>query len=67
MWLIGGETGAGNTKEVWTSTDGVTWNQEADGDFDGRGFWGAAILNNAIYLAGGYSTAATSEVWRYGN
>jgi leucine-zipper-like transcriptional regulator 1 len=78
LWVIGGSTGASiSLNDVWTSTDGIVWNQVlANGaagptHFEGR--WGHATLvhNNLLWIIGGadgYPAPSTSsygysDVW----
>ena len=53
----GGNTdfGAGNTNDVWSTSDGRSWQRLADGPWSARGDFGVAA-DDQIYLAGGQSS-----------
>lgn len=76
MWVIGGFSSGGNNNDVWSSTNGITWNQVlANGvssitHFSKRWGFSALVYNNAMWLMGGASgistgavTAVFNDVW----
>jgi hypothetical protein len=76
MWVIGGYSSGKSNNDVWTSTDGVTWNKAvASAPFPGRWGMSTLVFNNAIWLMSGASgitpnsdpTAAYGDVWTSNN
>ena len=59
LWMIcGGGTGGGAgdpRKSVWTSTDGVVWNQEPDFAGSKRYYTDLCVWDNKIWVVGGYN------------
>ncbi|MCB9034560.1 MAG: hypothetical protein H6553_12035 [Chitinophagales bacterium] len=70
IWLVGGELADGYTHDnaVWSSTDGITWNEVlADGHTQFLPVAGGALLtfNNKMWLIGGFLEGARSrnKIW----
>jgi len=59
LWVIGGYTHTGSGRDgndVWSSSDGVTWElATAEAGFSGRSGHAAIVFNNRIWLIGGAS------------
>ena len=72
LYLIGGLDGRNRLNDVWKSTDGRSWTRVlTDTDsppstqFPRRNLHATVVLNNAIYLTGGYDgTNALNDVWK---
>ena len=68
IYVIAGLTPSGNLNDVWKSADrGVSWNQTtATAAFSARRFTTAEVLNDALYLMGGFTGIHPSlnDVWR---
>lgn len=67
LWLFGGqdaEIQATALQDTWSSPDGVTWTQEADGnDILARGA-SMVVFDDKIWLIGGYDNPTNyDEVW----
>jgi leucine-zipper-like transcriptional regulator 1 len=62
MWVIGGWDGK-DRNDVWTSTDGVNWDEvTAAAQFQGRWGFACTVYNNEIWvMAGANSTNFTSD------
>ena len=63
----GGGAGAALFDEVWKSTNGgVSWTQiaKATARFSPRHNHGSVVLNDTIYVIGGYSNDFTNDVWK---
>lgn len=69
--FFGNNTGRMDSNNVWSSTDGVTWNQLTGwAEWDGRDFLSYAVFNDRLWLMGGDTMQGNSnEVWasRYGD
>lgn len=68
MWVIGGVTNGGSAglTDIWSSSDGINWTQHTPSGafFNGRFHQQIAVLNNKLFLIGGYdSGSAYSDVW----
>ncbi|HOY67939.1 MAG TPA: Ig-like domain-containing protein [Candidatus Ozemobacteraceae bacterium] len=75
LWVIGGSDGFTFFNDVWSSADGVTWQQElahtetpGASQFGGRTNHACAVFNNRIWLTGGYIDTGTGldvtdDVW----
>ena len=65
LWLIGGgQSGYGN--DVWSSSDGVTWNQKtAAAGFAPRRYPQALVFNNKLWVIGGFSSSLNylNDIW----
>jgi hypothetical protein len=67
MWIIGGrvDTTPVYTSEVWSSSDGLSW-QLVTGEaaFSPRGWHSSVVFDNRMWVIGGMTeTGLTSEVW----
>src|SRR6185436_13868367 len=67
MWVIAG-SGSTGLNDVWSTTDGIQWNQAAAAaPFPGRYTMGALVLNNQIWVIGGNNTGGgggdRNDVW----
>lgn len=65
MWVIGGKMAGGTyTNEVWSSSDGETWDLAGLGGFSGRMMQASVVFKGKLWVIGGQATyQATSEVW----
>lgn len=76
LWVIGGLVYNGDDtnwfNDVWSSEDGVSWEQVTESaDFSPRGHFQAAAFNDALYIIGGSigigtggAESFTNEVWK---
>ena len=80
MWILGGLVIDSGTEtyqdvnDVWTSTDGVTWNQVSSvSPWQAREFFGAVSLGGEMFVMGGFADAGAAvkageshlnDVWR---
>jgi dihydrofolate reductase len=69
MWVIGGQ-GSNNTykKDVWHSTNGVTWKQAtATAAFSARNSHTSVVFDNKMWVIGGFDgsggTSSKNDVW----
>jgi len=62
MWVFGGY-GSGTTYNVWSSSDGINWVEEASAIWMGRRYVGSCVFNNKMYVSCGYTTASLDDVW----
>jgi prepilin-type N-terminal cleavage/methylation domain-containing protein len=65
MWVIGGSTGIVQ-KDVWKSTDGLTWSLiNGSCSWDGKSQYAGLVYDNAMWLMGGYQVAGFyyNDVW----
>lgn len=68
MWVLGGWA-TSSKNDVWTSLDGVNWNQvTAVAAFSGRWGFSMCVYNNLLWVFGGVSggpipTTGHSDVW----
>jgi hypothetical protein len=65
MWVIGGNASGTYKKDVWYSTDGVTWTQAtANAAFDGRMWHKSVVYNNKMWVIGGNASGIhKNDVW----
>lgn len=68
LWLLGGRSGGAFHNEVWSSSDGITWVQQATPPWGPRAFMGVAVLGNKLFVIGGIGSNAgetygTNDVW----
>jgi hypothetical protein len=65
IWIIGGENGSTPLADIWSSTDGKTWNETtASAAFGARTGSSVCVFKNRIWVIGGYiSGAMQSDVW----
>ncbi len=67
MWIIGGAyaTSGGTTprSDVWSSSDGVTWTQTADGAFPARYGLSALAYDDKLWIMAGYGGGYKNDVW----
>jgi hypothetical protein len=65
LWVIGGNTAAGNVNDVWSSTDGIVWTQAtASAAFSSRVSPRVVAFNNEMLLIGGESNSTgTNDIW----
>jgi hypothetical protein len=69
LWIFGGQVGDKSTdvdNELWSSTDGATWERQPTPPWGVRSFATAQSLGEAIYLFGGArsSTAPIDDLWQ---
>lgn len=58
IWIVGGETEAGPTAEIWNSADGIRWErQTATASFGPRSSSRVVLLNDTLYLL-------NNDVWQ---
>lgn len=69
MWLLGGSApgyGLNGLKDVWTSTDGINWTQQADADWPERQQHFSVVHNGKLYIMGGVSGFLfKTDVWSH--
>lgn len=74
LWVTGGWnptpgvfTPGPNTNQIWTSSDGYTYTQEADAPWDERHTHFCHLFNGKIFIGGGAGNAYTPllDVWSY--
>jgi hypothetical protein len=69
MYMVcGGGTGGGTgiaRKTVWSSVDGVDWQQEADFGGTGRYYTDLAVWDNKLWVVGGYNVVESNvrSIW----
>lgn len=69
IWVIGGinsnqGSGVGNLNDVWSSVDGVNWNQEAsEAQFSKRYGHSTAVFDNKIWVIGGSGGNGLNDIW----
>ena len=70
MWIIAGSTGTMKTNDVWSSSDGITWN-EISKDEEGQWFTPireghqSFVFDERIWVLGGYGTKELDDIWTY--
>lgn len=70
IWVIGGTGFVGSESvlfnDVWSSTDGVNWNEEtSNAPFTPRAFNALAVYKNSLWVIGGRDDQARlNDVWR---
>ncbi|MBI3037879.1 Ig-like domain-containing protein [bacterium] len=61
MWVIGGSSGG---KEVWNSSDGITWNiATTSAAFSARSAHTSVVFNNKMWVIGGWDGTRKNDVW----
>ena len=71
LWVLGGKSSTGQPlykRDVWYSTDGVSWNRAADSTgWLGRHSHTSVVFDNKLWVVGGYSTDSggsyKNDVW----
>lgn len=71
LWLSGGKTFLSIQKDLWCSSDGVTWSEVPMGptNFSYRKAHGMVAFNNKLWIIGGYAyitgvgSMATNDIW----
>ena len=65
MWVIGGYSGSTYLNDVWSSTDGVNWNEAtANAAFSGRAGLTSFVFNNAMWVIGGDANGSfLNDAW----
>jgi hypothetical protein len=68
MLIMGGTASSVSYNDVWSSIDGITWNQLSSGNFPSRWGFATAVFNNRIWImdgaAGGPSPSKVfSDTW----
>lgn len=69
IWVIGGinsvqGSGVGNLNDVWSSVDGVNWNQEtSEAGFSPRYGHATTAYDNKIWILGGSGGNGLSDIW----
>ena len=64
LWIIGGRDYPVTRKDIWTSSDGVTWTLVADNlAVLDRELFGAAALNDKLWISAGFKGFSLNDVW----
>ena len=64
LWVIGGQNGATHYNDAWYSTDGGAWTATTSpAIFSARYGHAGAVLNNKIWVIGGYENSEKNDVW----
>ena len=66
MWLLGGDSTAGDRNDVWSSSDGVTWHNATSGAaWAKRSGLSAVVFQSKIWVFGGgdHSGNIYNDVW----
>jgi dihydrofolate reductase len=69
MWTIAGANNSGSVNKVWSSADGVTWDEStATVGFTARSGHTSLVFNNSIWVIGGNDgNTYFGDVWSYSN
>ena len=69
LWLMGGAPAGYNANglgDVWTSSDGINWAQQADANWGPRFQHSAIVHNSELFVMGGQSGYLfKTDVWKY--
>jgi len=72
LWVMGGTiphyppSTSVHLNDVWSSSDGVNWTQEADASWAARELFSSVVSNSNIWVMGGAVNIATfSDVWKF--
>lgn len=69
MWLLGGWApgfyAESTTNEVWSSVDGILWEQHPDPPWEGRHCFGAVVFQNKLWIIGGDNNRGyyQNDIW----
>src|SRR3989304_10298389 len=69
MWVLGGRISGDFKKDVWSSTDGITWTdvvQVADPHWSPRSHFGTVVFGGKMWVMGGYDAVGedyVNDVW----
>ncbi|MFV2015415.1 MAG: kelch repeat-containing protein, partial [Candidatus Heimdallarchaeota archaeon] len=69
IWVIGGinsnqGSGVGNLNDVWSSVDGVNWNQEtSEAGFSERYGHATVVFDNKVWILGGSGGNGLNDIW----
>jgi hypothetical protein len=66
MWVVGGAgIGMATNRDVWYSTDGITWTQAtASAAFSARYYHSSAVFNGKMWVIGGQDgTGTRNDIW----
>jgi hypothetical protein len=72
MWLVGCArykevTGHELSNEVWSTTDGVTWQKHATPPWTGKGWQNVVVWDNKLWVLFGYTYGDPVNGWAQGN
>ncbi|WP_115667138.1 Ig-like domain-containing protein [Saccharospirillum mangrovi] len=64
LWLVGGDNDDNELNDVWSSSDGIHWRQEAvDAAFPIRRAHALAVFNQQLWVVGGNGGSYLNDVW----
>ena len=65
LWMLGGTDGTNRFNDVWSSSDGVTWEEAtASAGWSGRYFHSSVVFNNKLWVIGGFDGSnGLGDVW----
>ncbi len=67
IWVIGGQDFAGYKNDIWSSTDGMTWEEQTPigTHFSPRSLHTVVVFNNKIWVVGGQNSSGNllNEIW----
>ena len=67
LWVLGGAStlGLGFLNDVWSTSDGATWTQQAIAPWSARLNLGSVVLNGKLYIMGGTDAYGTvkNDIW----
>ncbi|WP_073086788.1 Kelch repeat-containing protein [Winogradskyella jejuensis] len=67
IWVIGGEDTSGRKNDIWSSTDGITWQEETPigNHFSERTLHTAIVFDDKIWVIGGRTigNSLLNDVW----
>ena len=64
LWVIGGFDGSNRLDDVWSSEDGVTWEEATDeADWDARSGHSSVVFDGKMWVIGGFGANRLGDVW----
>ena len=65
IWVLGGRSVTIREHDVWSSSDGKTWEKKDAADWSGR--WGhtSVVFGGKIWVLGGYDGSRKNDVWAF--
>jgi hypothetical protein len=63
MWVMEGYTGGGNAKDVWYSSDGISWTELPNTPWGARHAASVYVYDDALWMVAG-NNVVPPDVWK---